>query len=280
MPCCSTSAARSGLRCSMSWVRWCFRLQACSPASHWCAISREPHGHPPSHRRELRFYRCPDREISGAWARQFHRLFQATGGCAERLQTNIRLEDTMPAKVTNIRSRDGGKFDCYLVTPESDDPVPAIVLASAVHGVDADIRAIADEFAAHGSLLRRPTCSGVGFRGRFPTTMTAPASARSHVSNRSRSANAIWRIPWRISAHYRNLTGALRRWASATAALTRSSGRSASATPLASPATERRCWTTSKNLMASVSPSALSGPTKTLARRSRCWTLIEVYRRA
>src|SRR5450759_1018300 len=54
----------------------------------------------------------------------------------------------MPAKATNMRSRDGGEFDCYLVTPETDDPVPAIVLASAVHGVDADIRAIADEVAA------------------------------------------------------------------------------------------------------------------------------------
>ena len=62
----------------------------------------------------------------------------------------------MPAKVTNIRSRDGGKFDCYLVTPESDDPVPAIVLASAVHGVDADIRVIADEFAARGFIVAAP----------------------------------------------------------------------------------------------------------------------------
>jgi carboxymethylenebutenolidase len=62
----------------------------------------------------------------------------------------------MPAKATNMRSRDGGEFDCYLVTPETDDPVPAIVLASAVHGVDADIRAIADEFAAHGFIAAAP----------------------------------------------------------------------------------------------------------------------------
>ena len=39
----------------------------------------------------------------------------------------------MPGKTINIRSRDGGEFDCYLVTPEIDDPLPAIVLASAVH---------------------------------------------------------------------------------------------------------------------------------------------------
>ena len=62
----------------------------------------------------------------------------------------------MSGKAINIRSRDGGEFDCYLVTPETNDPVPAIVLASAVHGVDADIRAIADEFAAHGFIAAAP----------------------------------------------------------------------------------------------------------------------------
>ena len=62
----------------------------------------------------------------------------------------------MPAKAIRIHSRDGGNFDCYLVTPETDDPVPAIVLASAIHGVDADIRAIADEFGAHGFIVAAP----------------------------------------------------------------------------------------------------------------------------
>ncbi|MGH9806439.1 MAG: dienelactone hydrolase family protein, partial [Terriglobia bacterium] len=62
----------------------------------------------------------------------------------------------MPAKTVNIRSTDGGEFDCYLVTPETDNPVPAIVLASAVHGVDSDIRAIADEFAAHSFIAAAP----------------------------------------------------------------------------------------------------------------------------
>jgi carboxymethylenebutenolidase len=62
----------------------------------------------------------------------------------------------MPGKTINIRSRDGGEFDCYLVTPQTDDPVPAIVLASSVHGIDVDIRAIADEFAAHGFIAAAP----------------------------------------------------------------------------------------------------------------------------
>ena len=49
-------------------------------------------------------------------------------------------------------------------------------------------------------------------------------------------------------ARCRSSTAAPRRWASATAGPTRSSGRSGSATPPASPATARRCWTTSSEL--------------------------------
>ena len=62
----------------------------------------------------------------------------------------------MLRKDIKIRSRDGGEFDCYLVTPGSNGKVPAIVLASAVHGVDKDIRALADEFAAHGYIAAAP----------------------------------------------------------------------------------------------------------------------------
>jgi carboxymethylenebutenolidase len=62
----------------------------------------------------------------------------------------------MPGNATSIRSRNGGEFSCYLVVPEADDPTPAVVLASAVHGVDVDIRAIADEFAAHGFIAAAP----------------------------------------------------------------------------------------------------------------------------
>jgi len=55
-----------------------------------------------------------------------------------------------------IASSEGGAFDCYLVAPQSGDRMPAIVLASAVHGVDADIRALADEFAANGFIAAAP----------------------------------------------------------------------------------------------------------------------------
>lgn len=62
----------------------------------------------------------------------------------------------MPGKHLKIRAASGGEFDCYLATPEGAGKVPAVVLASAVHGVDKDIRAIADEFAGHGFLAAAP----------------------------------------------------------------------------------------------------------------------------
>ena len=55
-----------------------------------------------------------------------------------------------------IKSSGGGGFDCYLVTPYAPGKVPAMVLASAIHGVDADLRAIADAFAAKGYIAAAP----------------------------------------------------------------------------------------------------------------------------
>jgi carboxymethylenebutenolidase len=62
----------------------------------------------------------------------------------------------MLKKDIKIQSSQGGEFDCYLVTPDTAGKGPAIVLASAVHGVDKDMRAIADEFASHGYLAAAP----------------------------------------------------------------------------------------------------------------------------
>jgi carboxymethylenebutenolidase len=62
----------------------------------------------------------------------------------------------MSGKTVKIRSSDGGEFDCYVAVPNGEGPVPAIVLASAIHGVDADIRTIADEFAANGYVAAAP----------------------------------------------------------------------------------------------------------------------------
>jgi len=55
-----------------------------------------------------------------------------------------------------VQASGGGQFDCYVVTPDGPGKVPAVVLASAVHGVDADIRDIADEFAALGYIAAAP----------------------------------------------------------------------------------------------------------------------------
>lgn len=55
-----------------------------------------------------------------------------------------------------IRAKEGGELDCYLATPETSGKVPAIVLAAAVHGVDQDIQAIADEFARNGYIAAAP----------------------------------------------------------------------------------------------------------------------------
>lgn len=63
----------------------------------------------------------------------------------------------MSGKDIRITSSTGaGQFDCYLSLPSATGKVPAIVLASAVHGVDKDIRDLADEFASHGYVAAAP----------------------------------------------------------------------------------------------------------------------------
>jgi carboxymethylenebutenolidase len=62
----------------------------------------------------------------------------------------------MLGKTIKIRSSEGGEFDCYVAMPDAKGDIPGVVLASAVHGVDADIIAIADELAAHGFIAAAP----------------------------------------------------------------------------------------------------------------------------
>src|SRR3954469_3707087 len=62
----------------------------------------------------------------------------------------------MQGVFSKICANEGGVFDCYLVAPETERQVAAIVLASAIHGVDADMIAIADELAAHGFITAVP----------------------------------------------------------------------------------------------------------------------------
>src|SRR5437588_4239968 len=62
----------------------------------------------------------------------------------------------MLGKIIKICSSEGGEFDCYVAAPDGKGKVPGVVLASAVHGVDADIMAIADELAASGCIAAAP----------------------------------------------------------------------------------------------------------------------------
>lgn len=55
-----------------------------------------------------------------------------------------------------LRSPEGKAYDCYLVTPDVTGKVPAIVLASAIHGVDEDLRNLVDAFAAKGYIAAAP----------------------------------------------------------------------------------------------------------------------------
>jgi carboxymethylenebutenolidase len=55
-----------------------------------------------------------------------------------------------------VTSSQGGVFDCYLALPAGSGKTPAVVLASAIHGVDKDLRDIADEFAAKGFIAAAP----------------------------------------------------------------------------------------------------------------------------
>jgi carboxymethylenebutenolidase len=59
-------------------------------------------------------------------------------------------------KIIKIRSRQHAEFDCYLSIPTCGGKVPAVVLASTVHGVDEDVRELADEFAGHGYIAAAP----------------------------------------------------------------------------------------------------------------------------
>lgn len=51
---------------------------------------------------------------------------------------------------------EGRHFDCYLALPEATQRAPAIVLASTIHGVDEDMRAISDAFALRGYVAAAP----------------------------------------------------------------------------------------------------------------------------
>ena len=62
----------------------------------------------------------------------------------------------MEARTIKVRAGEGGEFDCYLAAPRTGAKAPALVIASAVHGVNEDVRELAEEFAVHGYLAAAP----------------------------------------------------------------------------------------------------------------------------
>ena len=62
----------------------------------------------------------------------------------------------MESRNIRVRSSTGGEFGCYVAVPRAAAKVPAMVIASAVHGVNDDLCAIADEFAVHGYIAAAP----------------------------------------------------------------------------------------------------------------------------
>ena len=76
----------------------------------------------------------------------------------------------MSGTTIKIRSSGSGEFDCYLATPAGDGKQPAVVLAAAVHGVDKDIRDLADEFAGHGFIAAAPDLFWRSIPGPIPAS--------------------------------------------------------------------------------------------------------------
>jgi carboxymethylenebutenolidase len=67
-----------------------------------------------------------------------------------------------------VAASGGGEFDCFLALPEAKRPVPAIVLASAIHGVDEDLQGIAREFVARGYIAAAPDLFSRSVPGPLP----------------------------------------------------------------------------------------------------------------
>ena len=81
----------------------------------------------------------------------------------------------MTGKDIRIRASGGGEFDCYLAVPAGAGKIPAVVLASAIHGVDGDVRAIADEFALRGYIAAAPDLFWRSVPGPLPRDDTRAA---------------------------------------------------------------------------------------------------------
>jgi dienelactone hydrolase len=184
----------------------------------------------------------------------------------------------MQRKDIKVRSSTGGgEFDCYLVTPDGSGKVPAMVLASAVHGVDQDIRAIADEFASHGYLVAAPDLfwrTVPGPLGRDDDRTKTRSQPRLEVIKKGEADMADTLAELKKLPQFNGRAATMGFCYGGPYAIL---GPSVSVTQPASPAMARRCWITSRNWTASRHPSASSGATRTTRRRLPCRKPIAPY---
>ena len=152
----------------------------------------------------------------------------------------------MPGKIIQIHGRADSDFDCYLAMPDASGPVPAVVLASAIHGVDRDLRDLADEFAAHGYIAAAPdlfwrTIPGPLTRADSDlTTRRGQPRAEKIKTGEADMADTLAGLQ-----ALPQFNGRAASWVSATAAPTPFSGRSGSVMPQAFHATAPGCRITS-----------------------------------
>ena len=74
----------------------------------------------------------------------------------------------MQTRDTKLTAADGKAFDCHFIIPDGSTKAPAMVLASAIHGVDNDLRGIAEEFAARGYIAAAPDLFSRSVPGPLP----------------------------------------------------------------------------------------------------------------
>ena len=71
-------------------------------------------------------------------------------------------------KDLKLTAADGQAFDCHFNLPEAKAKAPAMALASAIHGVNGDLKDIAAEFAAQGYVAAAPDLFSRSVPGPLP----------------------------------------------------------------------------------------------------------------
>lgn len=90
----------------------------------------------------------------------------------------------MSGQDIKIAAGEGGEFDCYLSLPASGT-APALVIMSAIFGVDADIRRNIDDLADHGFVGAAPDLFWRGDAGPMPRTEDGMARAAARAKDRA-----------------------------------------------------------------------------------------------